>query len=116
MEVEDVVHCLCITKPPCIQVLLDFILLHNCCDLVMTLEYVLVDILGSMNRYANLHIDMAFIAATEIAIIRDNPAIVNGIDPTPSMNLMDTCAVATIGWISISTHDCFIREWLRKSL
>src|SRR6202789_3124518 len=83
MEVEDVVHCLCITKPPCIQVLLDFILLYNCCDPVMTLEYVLVDILGSMNRDADLHIDMAFIAATEIVIIRDNPAIVNRIDLTP---------------------------------
>ena len=69
-----------------------------------------------MNRYADLHIDMLFIAATKIAIIRDNPVIVNGIDPTPSMNLMDTCVAATIGWISISTHDCFIREWLRRSL
>src|SRR5258706_10403003 len=82
----------------------------------MPLEYVLVDILGSTNRYADLHIDMAFIVATEIAIIRNNPAIVNGIDPTPSPNVMDTCVAATIGWVSISTHDCFIREWLRKSL
>ncbi len=67
----------------------------------MPFEYVLVDILGSMNRYADLHIDMAFIAATEIAIIRDNPVIVNGSDLAPSMDLMGTCVTMTICWVSI---------------
>ena len=90
MEMEEVVHCLCITKPPCIQVLLDFILMHNHCDPVMSLEYVLVDILGGTDRYTDLYIDMALIVATEIAIIGDNPVIVNRSDPTPSMNLMGT--------------------------
>ena len=53
----------------------------------MSLEYVLVDIctvLGGTNRDTDLHIDMAFIVTTEIAIIRDNPVIVNGSDLTPT--------------------------------
>jgi hypothetical protein len=59
---------------------------------------------------------MAFIAAAEVAIMRDNPAIINGSDPTPNMNVMGTCVAATIGWIPICSHECFIREWLRESL
>ena len=60
-------------------------------DPATSLEYVLVDKLGGMNRYTDLHIDMAFIAATEIAIIRDNPVVVNGSDPTP----------ARIAWVPV---------------
>ena len=75
-------------------------------------------ILGSTNRYADFHIDVAFIVATEIVIIRDNPVIVNGTDLTPSTNpmSMSTSVAAVIGWIPISSHDCLLREWLRKSL
>src|SRR5258706_4778696 len=81
--------CSTITFPSPSQVLPDFILLHNCCDLVMPLEYVLVD-----NLVAQTDIE----TSTFIAIIRDNPAIVNGSDPSPSMDLMGTCVTATIGW------------------
>jgi hypothetical protein len=59
---------------------------------------------------------MAFIAATEVVIIRDNPVIINGSDPTPNMNVMGTCVVVTIGWVPICSHECFIREWLRETL
>jgi hypothetical protein len=55
---------------PSHQALLNFIRFNSHCDLVIALEYVLVDIFGSINRYAYLHINMAFIAATEITIIR----------------------------------------------
>src|ERR1700749_1622905 len=116
MVLECTVHCLCITKPPCIQVLPDFILLHNSCDAIMPLEYVLVDVLCGTNRHTDLHIDMAFKAATEIGIIRNNPGIGDRDDPPPSMNLMCTCVAATVGWISISSHESFLREWLWKSL
>ena len=78
----------------------------------IALGHVLVDILGGTNRDTDLYIDMAFIAAPEVRIIRDNPAIVNGLAP----NLMDTCVVTVLGWISISSHHCFLRKWLRKSL
>ena len=51
-----------------------------------------------------------------MVIITDNPAFFNGTDLTTSTNLMGTCVAVMIGWISISTHYCFIRKWLRKSL
>ena len=81
---------------------------------IMTLVYVLVNVLDGLDRGADLNVDMAVIPGRQERVVGNDVTVVKGL--TPAVGVGATIVWPGIFWIAIFTETCFRAKLLWKML